>query len=96
MVQGRLDAEVSATADQRATADQQLGEDRNRIGLRVRGDLGDDLSGQPVKRLLAGGAGQPAGAGNVMPAGWPVAGSDGALSGSNSEITSPVTRQRSR
>ena len=97
MMQGRLDPEVSATADQRAAADQQLGEDRDRVGLGVRGDLRDDRAGQPViGDLVGGGAGQPAGAGSVIPAGWPVAGSDGALSGSNSEMISPVTRQRSR
>jgi hypothetical protein len=47
-MQGRFDLEVSATADQRAPADQQLGEDRDRVGLGVRGDLPNDRSGQPV------------------------------------------------
>ena len=53
-MQGRLDVEVSAAADQRAAADQQLGEDRDRVGLGVRGDLLDDRAGQPVVGLFAG------------------------------------------
>lgn len=52
MVQGRLDAEVSAATDQRADADQQLGQDGNRVGLRVRRDLRDELAGQSVERLV--------------------------------------------
>ena len=39
---GRLDLEVRVAADQRAAADQQLGQDRGRVGLGVRGDLRDD------------------------------------------------------
>ena len=39
MVACRLDLEVRVAADQRAAADQQLGEDRDRVGLGVRGDL---------------------------------------------------------
>jgi len=38
----RLDPVVRVAADQRAAADQQLNEDRGRIGLGVRGDLRDD------------------------------------------------------
>jgi hypothetical protein len=51
VMQGRFDPKVGAAADQRAAADQQLGEDRDRVGLGVRRDLGDELAGQPVERL---------------------------------------------
>ena len=44
----RLDLEVGAAADQRAARDEQLGEDRDRIGLCVRRDLLDDRAGQSV------------------------------------------------
>ena len=45
---GRLDLEPGAAADSGAERDQQLGEDRDRVGLGVRRDPGDDLAGQPV------------------------------------------------
>ena len=35
---GRLDLKPGAAADRGAEADQQLGEDRDRVGLRVRRD----------------------------------------------------------
>jgi len=40
----RLDLKVRVTADQRAAADQQLDEDRGRVGLGVRRDLRDHLA----------------------------------------------------
>ena len=43
VVPGRFDLEEGVAADQRAAADQQLGEDRGRVGLGVRRDLRDDL-----------------------------------------------------
>jgi hypothetical protein len=64
VVKRRLDVEVRAAADQRAAGDEQLGEDRDRVGLGVRRDLGDDLAGQPVigglvgRRRPAGGRGE--------------------------------------
>ena len=54
VMQGRFDLEVSAATDQRAAADQQLGEDRDRVGLGVRSDLLDDRAGQPVERVGGG------------------------------------------
>jgi hypothetical protein len=48
VMQGRFDLEMSAAADQRAAADQQLGEEADRVGLGVRGDLRNDRAGQPV------------------------------------------------
>jgi hypothetical protein len=43
-----FDLEVRVAADQRATADEQLGEDRGGVGLGVGGDLRNDRAGQPV------------------------------------------------
>jgi hypothetical protein len=54
VMHGRLDLEVSAASDQRATRDEQLGEDRDRVGLCVRRDLLNDRAGQPVVRSLVG------------------------------------------
>jgi hypothetical protein len=45
---GRFDLEVGASADRGAEADEQLGEDRDGVGLRVRRDRVDDLAGQLV------------------------------------------------
>jgi len=47
-MQGRFDLEVRAAADRGAEADEQLGEDRDRVGLGVRRDRVDDLAGQLV------------------------------------------------
>src|SRR5450755_4949703 len=52
---GRLDGEPRAAADRGTEADQQLGEDRDRVGLRVWRDPVDDLAEQlvidrPVRR----------------------------------------------
>ena len=51
---GRLDLKPGTASDQRAAGDEQLGEDRDRVGLGVRRDLGDDRAGQPVERLIGG------------------------------------------
>ena len=45
---GRFDLEVGAAADRGAEADEQLGEDRDRIGLGMRSDPIDDLAEQLV------------------------------------------------
>ena len=42
---GRFDLEVRVAADQRAAADQQLGQDRGRVGLGMRRDLRNDRAG---------------------------------------------------
>ena len=44
----RLNGEPGAAADGRAEGDQELGEDRDGIGLCVRRDPGDDLAEQLV------------------------------------------------
>jgi hypothetical protein len=48
MVSGRLDGEPGAAADGGAEGDEQLGEDRDGVGLCVRRDPGDDLAQQLV------------------------------------------------
>ena len=48
MVLGRFDLEERLVADHRAARDQQLGEDRDRVGLRVRRELSDDRAEQAV------------------------------------------------
>ena len=45
---GRLDGEPGAAADGGAERDEQLGEDRDRVGFCVRRDSGDDLAEQLV------------------------------------------------
>ena len=45
---GRFDLEPCAAADRGAERDQQLGEDRDRVGLRIRRDPADDLAEQLV------------------------------------------------
>jgi len=53
-MEGGLDLKVRAAPDQRATRDQQLGEDRDRVSLGVRCDLLNDRAGQPVVGSLVG------------------------------------------
>jgi hypothetical protein len=45
---GRLNGEPGAAADSGTEGDEELGEDRDRVGLCVRRDRGDDLAEQLV------------------------------------------------
>ena len=65
MMAGRLDLKVRAAADSGTERDQQLGEDRDRVGFGLGRSVFDDLAEQPVVGGLPGGAGQPAGAGSA-------------------------------
>ena len=50
MVSGRFDLKVRLVAEHRAARDQQLGEDRDRVGLRVRRERRHDRAGESVIR----------------------------------------------
>lgn len=53
VMDGGFDLEVGAAADQRAAADEQLGENRDRVGFGVRRDLLNDRAGQTVEGVGA-------------------------------------------
>jgi hypothetical protein len=56
---GRFDLEERAAADRGTEGDEQLGEDRDRVSLRLGGDRIDDLAREPVIGRQLGWRGPP-------------------------------------